>query len=138
MPTQLNPYLNFRQEARAAMTFYQSVFGGELSLQTFQDAHAPVDPGDGDKIMHAQLVTDNGLMLMASDTPNHMDYQSGANVSLSLTGNDEPALRGYFDKLSAGGTVVMPLQQAGWGDTFGMCEDQFGMRWLVNISANQQ
>jgi len=74
---------------------------------------------------------------MAADTPNSMDFTPGDNHSLSLSGEDDAELRGYWDKLSAGGTVTAPLNQAPWGDTFGMCIDKFGVRWLVNISAAQ-
>lgn len=137
MATQLNPYLNFRDQARAAMEFYSSVFGGELSMQTFKEAGASPNAGDDEKIMHAQLITPNGITLMASDTPARMEYTAGGNVQLSLTGENEPELRGYFDRLAEGGAVTMPLEQAPWGDTFGMCADRFGIRWMVNISAQR-
>ncbi len=132
--TKLNPYLNFRDEAREAIEFYRSVFGGKLNFQTFKDYHASQDPSEDDKIMHAQLETDNGMTLMAADTPNSMEYQPGANINLSLSGDNEPELRGYFEKLSAGGTIIMPLDKAPWGDIFGMCADKFGVRWLINIT----
>jgi PhnB protein len=135
--TQLNPYLNFRDNAKQAMDFYHSVFGGELTSNTFADFHASEDPAEQDKIMHSQLVADNGMVLMAADTPNSMDYSPGSNFSISLSGDDEAELRGYWDKLSDGGTVTMPLDKASWGDTFGMCVDKFGISWLVNISAEQ-
>jgi PhnB protein len=83
--------------------------------------------------MHSMLETPNGFTLMAADTPNSMDYTSGTNHSISLSGDDEAELRGYWDKLSAGGTVTVPLERAPWGDTFGMCTDKFGVPWLVNI-----
>ena len=137
MSTQLNPYLGFRDTARPAMDFYQSVFGGELTRSTFGEFHASEDPAEQDKIMHSALVTDGGLVLMAADTPNSMDFTPGDNHSLSLSGEDDAELRGYWDKLSAGGTVTAPLNQAPWGDTFGMCIDKFGVIWLVNISGAQ-
>ena len=56
---------------------------------------------------------------------------------MSLSGEDEAALRGYFHKLADEGSVTMPLEKATWGDTFGMCVDRFGINWLVNISASQ-
>ena len=71
---------------------------------------------------------------MASDTPNGMEYHTGANISMSLSGDNEAELTGYFQKLSAGGTLGMPLEKAPWGDTFGMCTDKFGVNWLVNIA----
>lgn len=56
---------------------------------------------------------------------------------MSLSGEDEAELRGYFDKLGEGGSVEMPLEQAPWGDTFGMLTDRFGVRWLVNVSKGE-
>ena len=137
MTTRLNPYLHFRDSTRAAMEFYHSVFGGELTMSTFADMHASEDPAEQDKIMHSQLITEQGLTLMAADTPNSMDYTPGTNFSISLSGEDEGELRGYWDKLSDGGNVTMPLDKAAWGDLFGMCTDRFGIPWLVNIAGNQ-
>jgi PhnB protein len=137
MSVRLNPYLSFRDTARQAMDLYQSVFGGELTRSTFAEFRASEDPAEQDKIMHSMLVTDGGLVLMAADTPNSMDYSPGQNGSISLSGDDEAELRGYWEKLSANGTVTMPLAQAPWGDTFGMCTDQFGVTWLVNITGRQ-
>ena len=134
MPTQLNPYLIFRDTARDAMTFYQSVFGGELTISTFAELQASEDPAEQDKVMHSMLSTDGGLTLMASDLPNSMEYTPGNNFSVSLSGDDDAELRGYWEKLSAGGTTTMPLNVAPWGDTFGMCIDKFGVTWLVNIA----
>lgn len=134
MTTRLNPYLGFRDTARQAMDFYQSVFGGELTRSTFGEFHASDDPAEQEKIMHSMLSTDGGLVLMAADTPNSMEYTPGNNHSVSLSGEDEAELRGYWEKLSAGGTVTVPLEPAPWGDSFGMCVDQFGVTWLVNIA----
>lgn len=136
MTVRLNPYLSFRDNAREAIEFYHSVFGGELNVSTFSQFGAGEEDSESDKIMHAQLETDNGLVLMASDTPNRMEYTPGNNFSVSLSGDDEATLRGYWDKLSDGGTVTMPLDKAPWGDTFGMCMDRFGVSWLVNIAGS--
>jgi len=138
MATRLNPYLNFRDTTRQAMEFYQSVFGGALTMSTFGEFGASDDPAEKDKIMHAQLEAGEAFTLMAADTPSAMDYQPGTNFSVSLSGDDEPELRGYWDKLSAGGTATVPLEQAPWGDTFGMCVDKFGTSWMVNIAGNRQ
>jgi PhnB protein len=137
MATMLNPYLNFKDDAREAMEFYQGVFGGKLDMQTFADYYASEDPNEADKIMHARLEADNGILFMAADTPNRMEYRPGSNFNMSLSGDDEAELRGYFEKLSDGGTVTMPLEKAAWGDTFGMLVDRFGVRWLVNIGKDQ-
>ena len=136
MAVTLNPYLGFRDNARAAMEFYHSVFGGELTQSTFAELHGSEDPAEQDKIMHSQLVAPGGLTLMASDTPNTMDYTPGDNYSVSLSGGteDDAELRGYWDKLAAGGQITMPLEVASWGDAFGMVKDKFGVLWLLNLA----
>jgi PhnB protein len=134
MSTTLNPYLGFRDKAKQAMEFYHSVFGGELTLSTFGEYQASEDPAEQGKIMHGMLVTDSGLTLMGADTPNAMAYTPGDNFSVSLSGDDEAELRGFWAGLSAGGTIAQPLEKAPWGDTFGMCADKFGVNWLVNIT----
>jgi PhnB protein len=134
MTVQLNPYLSFRDNAREAMTFYQSVLGGELTVSTFADFHASDDPAEQDKVMHSQLETPDGLVLMGADTPAAMEYQPQAGVSVSLSGDDETTLRGYWERLSEGGTVTMPFEKAPWGATFGMCVDRFGTSWMINAA----
>ena len=135
MATHLNPYINFRDTAREAMNFYQSVFGGELNVSTFAEFHVSEDPAEADKLMHAQLATPGGLILMAADTPNSQERSETSNISVSLSGQDEAELQGYWDALTAGGTVTVPFEKAPWGDVFGMCTDRFGVAWLVNVVA---
>jgi PhnB protein len=138
MGTKLNPYLNFKDNTRAAMEFYKSVFGGKLTTSTFKEFQASEDPGDDDKIMHSELEAENGIIFMAADTPGNMEYHTGTNFSMSLSGEDLAELTAYFEKLSAGGTVTQPLTQAPWGDTFGMLVDKFGITWLVNIAGKKE
>jgi len=137
MQTKLNPYLHFRDNARQAMEFYQTVFGGKLTMSTFKELYASQNASEDNKIMHAMLEADNGITFMAADTPSHMEYKAGINYSMSLSGDNEAELRGYFEKLSAGGNVTMPLEKAPWGDTFGMVTDKFGVPWLVNIAGRR-
>lgn len=137
MTVRLNPYLSFRDNAREAMQFYHSVFGGELNSNTFADFQASEDPAEQDKIMHSMLQAPNDLTLMGSDTPNAMEYTPGGHaVSLSGQSEDEDVLRGYWVKLSEGATVSAPLETAPWGDIFGMCTDKFGITWMVNIAGS--
>ena len=133
MTSRLNPYIGFDNKARQAMEFYRDVFGGELTLNTYGEAGGADGP-DADKIMHGQLETPAGYTLMCSDAPTGMDRDAGSQISVSLSGDDGDALRGYFAKLSTGGTVTMPLEKQMWGDEFGMCTDPFGINWMVNIS----
>jgi PhnB protein len=136
MASRLNPYLNFNGNARQALEFYTSVFGGNLNLNTFADLGAQGTP-DADKIMHGQLETDAGYTIMAADVPSTMQYEPMAGCSVSLSGDDADALRGYWQKLAEGGTTTMPMEKQSWGDEFGMCVDKFGVPWLVNISQPQ-
>ncbi len=136
MASRLNPYISFAGDARLAMEFYQGVFGGSLTLHTFGEFGAQDSP-DADKIMHGMLDTDSGFTLMGSDTPSGMEYNPGTNIAVSLSGDDAGELRGYWEKLSAGGAVSVPLEKQVWGDEFGMCVDQFGIGWMVNIGQPQ-
>jgi PhnB protein len=130
--THLNPYLSFRDNARDAMEFYRTVFGGELTLSTFGEFQMSEDPAEADKIMHGQLESPGGLVLMGADTPSSMELATQSNISVSLSGQDLAELQGYWDKLADGGTVLQPFVQAPWGATFGMLADKFGVTWLVN------
>jgi PhnB protein len=132
MPSKLNPYISFRDNAREAMEFYETVFGGKLDINTFGDAAH--HPSEKDKVMHAMLEAENGITFMGADTPKDMEHRPGTTMSMSLSGDDETELSGYFQKLSAGGRINMPLEKAPWGDTFGMLTDKFGVDWMVNIT----
>ncbi|MGD7786992.1 VOC family protein [Propionibacteriaceae bacterium Y1700] len=135
MATTLNPYLNFQGEAQQALELYESVFGGDLTISRYGDTPGMAqDPAEADKVMHGQLSTPNGMTLMAADAPAGMPYTPGSPHSISLSGDDEAEIRGYWDKLSTSGQVTLPLEKAPWGDTFGMCTDQFGISWMFNIA----
>jgi len=136
MTSRLNPYLNFNGNARQALEFYASVFGGTLNLSTFAD-FGDKDSPIADKIMHGQLKTEAGYTVMAADAPPGMESPGFHGFGVSLSGDDGDALRGYFEKLSDGGSVTMPMQKQAWGDEFGMVTDQFGVPWLVNVSQSQ-
>jgi len=132
MSSRLNPYISYAGNAREAMEFYQRVFDGTLTLSTFGEFGAPDDPG-ADKIMHGQLETESGFTLMGADTPPGTEHEPGNNIAVSLSGDDAEQLRGYWAKLAEGGAVTLPLERQMWGDEFGMCVDQFGIAWMVNI-----
>jgi PhnB protein len=129
----LNPYLSFDGNARQALEFYKEVFGGELRFNTYGDfGRSGAD--NADKIMHGMLASTAGFALMGADMPPGMKYAPGNNFAVSVSGEDESALRGYWEKLSGGGSVAVPLEKQMWGDVFGMCTDRFGTPWMVNIN----
>ncbi|HSO66204.1 MAG TPA: VOC family protein [Ornithinibacter sp.] len=136
MAVALDPYLNFPGTAREAMTFYQSVLGGELQISTFGEYGAEGAPADG--VMHAHLETEAGMTFMASDMPPGQEdgHVVGTNISMSISGDDGEAIRRYWDGLSEGGTVQMPLERQMWGDDFGALTDRYGIAWMVNIAGD--
>jgi PhnB protein len=135
MGSQLNPYISYNGNARQAMEFDQEVFGGALEMGTVSDFGSPDSP-NADKLMHARLDTPDGYTLMAWDVPEGVPYHPGNNVAVYLGGGDGE-LHGYFEKLSAGGTVTMPLEKQAWGDEAGALVDQFGITWMFNITRQQ-
>ena len=137
MTSRLNPYITFSGNAREAMEFYQAALGGELAMNTFGE-FGNTGP-DEDKIMHANLETPDGFTLMASDTPPGMEQSTDtSNIAVSLSGDDTEKLRGYWNQLSEGAKVTMPLERQVWGDEFGQFTDRFGIQWMVNIAGAAQ
>ena len=132
MPLRLNPYITFAGDAREAMEFYQAALGGELVVNTFGE-YGDAGP-DGDKVMHANLETPDGFTLMASDPPPGMESSQGGSITVSLSGEDEDKLRGFWDKLTEGAEIHMPLERQMWGDVFGQFTDRFGTQWMLNIT----
>ncbi|MDL9978903.1 VOC family protein [Microbacterium sp. ASV49] len=132
----LNPYISFKSNAREAMEFYQSVFGGTLDVSVFGDIPGMAqDPAENDLVMHAQLTTADGFTLMGSDTPERMPYSAPTGISLSISGDDEAKLEGFWNALAVGGEVTMPLDTPPWGGKFGMLNDRFGIGWMVSVNA---
>nr|WP_296064370.1 VOC family protein [uncultured Actinoplanes sp.] len=138
MASHLNPYITFDGNAREAMEFYHSVFGGDLRINTFGEFGAD-DPALADKVMHAMLTSPKGYMLMASDTAPGMTVTPGSTISISLSGDPGEGLEDVWDKLADGGTVHMPMEKQMWGDVYGQLTDRYGINWMVDVvSADQQ
>ncbi|MCR2812488.1 VOC family protein [Microbacterium sp. zg.Y1090] len=132
----LNPYLSFRAQARAAMTFYQGVFGGDLQISTFGEFEGMAqDPSERELVMHSQLTTPDGFVLMGSDTPGALPYVAPAGIAVSLSGDDEAQLQRFWDALTGGGTVTLPFDPPPWGGRFGMLTDRFDVPWMVALNA---
>lgn len=132
----LNPYISFGGNAREAMEYYQSVFGGKLDLSSFADFQMPGIAGDeANLVMHGQLSTDAGFTLMGADLPASMGtVPTDTNVTISISGNETDEIQGYWKGLADGGEVRVPLEKAPWGDYYGDLTDKFGVKWMVNLS----
>lgn len=128
-----NAYLFFNGNCREAMNFYQSVFGGELSMQTYGEVDKSCPDAMKDNIMHARL-TGGDILLMGSDDPGSHELGTG-KIHLALGGSDEEKLRKIFDSLSADGKVGVKLERQMWGDIYGDLRDKYDIQWMINISA---
>lgn len=137
MTTAMTPYLRFGGVAREAMEFYQSVFGGELSVLTFQEGMGETNPQIADQVMHSSLHVERGMHLMASDTPPQMNVTPNGTIAISGDGTggdtDVETLKGWWTKLSVDSRIDVPLEKAPWGDYFGQLSDRFGVVWMFDI-----
>ncbi|WP_167476646.1 VOC family protein [Nocardia arthritidis] len=131
MTTKFNPYVIFWGNAREAMEFYRSVFGGTLTLTTYGELGRQ-HPDGADKIVHSVLATDIGFTFMGADAPPEIPQASSTKIALFMSGSDAD-IRGYWKQLSDGGTVLDPLAKQDWGNEKGACMDSFGTTWLVEI-----
>lgn len=135
MSLNITPHLNFRGEARAALAFYQSVFGGELTVVTYQDAHAVQKPEEAKQVMWGQVAAPNGFRVMAYDVPSSLAWEAGQiPFYVSVRGDSAPELTEMWAKLSEGATVVQPLAPSGWAPLYGMLKDRFGTTWVLDVA----
>lgn len=128
-----NAYLFFERNCREAMKFYQDVFGGELTMQTYGEVDKSCPDALKDGIMHARL-SGGDILLMASDDPGGNRDLGTGKIHLALGGNNEERLRAIFDALSIGGIVGVPLEKQIWGDIYGDLRDKYDIEWMVNIT----
>lgn len=127
-----NPYLNFNGNCREALNFYKDSLGGNIeSITTFGDAQMAKDAKDKDRVMHA-VFKSGAVFLMASDSMPDQPVQAGTNVFLNIDFADTASQDKAFNKLAAGGRVIMPLQDTFWGARFGMLTDKYGINWMSN------
>ncbi len=134
MALSFTPYLSFRGQTREAMAWYQSIFGGELNVMTFADAGMTEGVSDPGQVMHSQLT--GPVPLMGSDTPESMPFSEGSRITLCFSG-DAGGLdtgRGYYARLGEGGSDILPLDLAPWGDYYGSLTDRYGIGWMFDIS----
>ena len=132
-------YLTFDGDCREAFEFYGSVFGEDFHVfDTFAEGPAEMDVPEAlrDRVMHVSLPIGDGI-LMGSDTmPGAPPLVVGSNFSLSVGASSREESDELLAKLSAGGSVTMPMETTFWGAYFGMCTDRFGINWMVVFEAD--
>ena len=132
--TTINPYLNFNGNAKEAMGFYKDCFGGELMVQTVGESPMAKDmpANTHGNVMHATLMKEGTILLMGADSMKPDNYKIGNAVIISVNFTSEDEIKSIFEKLSAGGSVTMPLADQFWVALFGMLTDKFGHHWMMN------
>jgi len=126
-------HLNFRGDARAALAFYQTVFGGELMTISYADAHAITNPAEADQVIWGQVLAPDGFHIMAYDVPSATDWDAGTiPFFVSVRGGDADTLTACWKKLAEGSTVIQPLGPSGFSPLYGMVRDRFGVTWVMD------
>ena len=138
MTVQATTHLNFRGQARDALGFYQSVFGGEQTIATYGQFAATQDAAQADQVIWGQVVSDKGFRIMAYDVQPEKTWNPGDNAFyVSVRGDDAAEIAAYWETLSEGGTILQPLGPAPWSPLYGMVTDQFGITWVMDVMAAQ-
>ena len=131
-------HLNFDGDARAALTFYQQVFGGETAFVSYGDAHAEAAVADPARIMWGHVLGTNGIHVMAYDVQLDLPYDQGVNsLYVSVSGTDADEITGFWTALSDGATIEQDLAPAGWSVLYGKLRDRFGVVWVLDVAAPQ-
>ncbi|WP_257460353.1 VOC family protein [Archangium lipolyticum] len=135
MTVSVTNHLNFRGDARAALEFYQSVFGGDLTIVTYKDAQNVQAPSEANQVMWGQVAAKNGFRVMAYDVPSRMPWDEGKNAFfVSVRGDSDKEITALWEKLSVGATVAQPLAPSGWAPLYGMLKDRFGITWVLDVA----
>jgi PhnB protein len=130
------PHVNLRGNAREALEFYRSVFGGDLVAVTYRDAQNVQNADEADQIMWGQVASADGFHIMAYDVPSSTPWSRGENpFFVSVRGKDAGEITAYWKRLSDDATVVRPLAPAGWAPLYGMLTDRFGVTWVLDVTA---
>ena len=137
MSIKTTTHLNFRGDARAALAFYQSVFGGDLMVITYADAHAVTNPAEADQVVWGQVTSQDGFRVMAYDVPPATRWDPGEiPVFVSVRGDDPGQLARYWERLCEGATVAQPLEPSAFSALYGMAKDRFGVTWVLDVQAS--
>jgi PhnB protein len=135
MSIAVTPHLNFRGDARAALEFYRSVFGGDLAVVTYADMGS-TDPATADHVSWGQVTAENGFRIMAYDAYPHLAWSRGEDpFFVSVRGTDPAELEGLWARLAEGATVRQELAPAAWAPLYGQLTDRFGVTWVLDVAA---
>lgn len=136
MPIQ--PYLFFNGRCEEAIDFYKESLGAKVTtLMHFNESPCPapagmVPAGFDNKIMHSELQIGDAV-IMASDGMT-AEPATFKGIDLALTAGDSDEAARWFEALSEGGKVTMPLGETFFSPSFGTLTDRFGVPWMVVVN----
>lgn len=134
MSITVTPHLNFRGDARQALEFYRSVFGGDLNVISYADM-GQTDPATADHVVWGQVESADGFRIMAYDAYPHLALDRGQDpFFVSVRGTDPDDLQRYWDQLVVGATVVQAIGPSQWAPLYGQLTDRFGITWVLDIA----
>jgi len=142
-------HLNFHGQARQALEFYQSVFGGQATIATYGDVGLPPELPDADKVVFGQLTADNGFRIAAYDAPSQSPAAAAPTATtrengLTLTGErffvavggqTTEEVGALWDELADGAEIVEKYGPSPFSPGFGMLTDRFGVTWILQADA---
>ena len=139
----LNPYLMFPGTCEEAFNFYKSVFGGEfLTVMRMKEmpSDKPIPDNIKEKIMHIALPMGDNPSLLGSDNMNLVEEEqnsSTGNFAVVINAESEDEAQNFFDGLSAGGKIIMPMEKTFWNSYFGMVIDKYAVQWMISYEFPQ-
>ena len=134
MTVQTTTHLNFRGQAREALKFYCSVFGGERTIVTYGDLGATQDAAQAEHVIWGQVASDQGFRIMAYDVQPEKPWNPGENAFyVSVRGTSPEEITAHWEKLRVGASVLQPLAASAWSPLYGMLTDRFGVTWVMDV-----
>ncbi|WP_026482041.1 VOC family protein [Agromyces subbeticus] len=135
MTVTTTPHLNFRGDARAALEFYHSVFGGRLVVISNEDAHSVETPEEAQQVKFGQVAGENGFQIMAYDVPASGSYHQGDNsFFVSVRGDSTAEITALWSRLAEGSTIIAGLAPSAFSPAYGMLKDAFGVVWVLDVA----
>jgi len=128
-------HLNFRNQAREALGFYQSVFGGEVMIATHSQIYPSFSPEEAEHVAFGQVESPNGFRIMAFDVPASRPFDPGITpIFVSVRSTEADEVTNAWQALSEGATIIQPLGPSGWSPLYGMLTDRFGVTWVMDLA----
>lgn len=149
MAIQTTTHLNFRGNARHALEFYRTVFGGRAVINTYADFGMPAGAPGADKVVFGLVTAENGFRVMGYDVPGRAEgsivgggstrRENNTTVTdqalfVSVGSDSLEELQGYWEALAVEAAIVEPLAASTWSAGSGMLTDRFGVTWSVSVT----